>query len=291
MDTSGCFLCDIHASVPRSSFSCRQCGASLDLQDHIFSPRCENGSTANNYPNEAGKQLSVLEETSLWFRHRNEVILDLVEKYPPSGPIIDVGGGNGFVSRHLEGHGFQTVLVEPLAGGTSIAQSRGLSKIVQGQFGELGCVRSIHAVGLFDVLEHLDEPGELLQQIRQALDPGGLVYVTVPACRWLWSTADAFAGHRVRYTMDSLYHLFHSCGYQPVHSSHFFTTLILPILLFRVIPTRLRLRRDQSIRSFEFELPMLLRWVTNGYLRVEQQVLKRMTIPFGSSIAAVFERR
>lgn len=38
-----------------------------------------------------------IEDDSFWFRHRNDCILSVVERFPPEGegPIFDIGGGNG----------------------------------------------------------------------------------------------------------------------------------------------------------------------------------------------------
>jgi SAM-dependent methyltransferase len=57
---------------------------------------------------------------------------------------------------------------------------------------------------LFDVLEHLPEPRQLLRSTLRHLKPGGLVLVNVPALPGLTSAYDLAAGHLRRYTTASL---------------------------------------------------------------------------------------
>jgi 2-polyprenyl-3-methyl-5-hydroxy-6-metoxy-1,4-benzoquinol methylase len=54
------------------------------------------------------------------------------------------------------------------------------------------------------VLEHIDDEQAFLREIRRCLAPGGRIYLSVPAGRWLWSDDDVQAGHFRRYTCASL---------------------------------------------------------------------------------------
>ena len=55
------------------------------------------------------------------------------------------------------------------------------------------------AAFLLDVLEHIPADAEVLLQIRQALKPGGLLFVTTPALKCFWSYNDEIAHHVRRY--------------------------------------------------------------------------------------------
>jgi SAM-dependent methyltransferase len=60
------------------------------------------------------------------------------------------------------------------------------------------------AVGLFDVIEHLDDPAAALRDALACVRPGGAVVGTVPALMALWSGIDEHAGHKLRYTVRQL---------------------------------------------------------------------------------------
>lgn len=52
---------------------------------------------ALSYPSTGNDVCFSLEDTSFWFRHRNNCILEAVRRLPPQGEILDIGGGNGYV--------------------------------------------------------------------------------------------------------------------------------------------------------------------------------------------------
>jgi SAM-dependent methyltransferase len=60
------------------------------------------------------------------------------------------------------------------------------------------------AVGLFDVIEHLDDPVVALEDAARLVRPAGLLVGTVPALMSLWSEIDARAGHKTRYSVRTL---------------------------------------------------------------------------------------
>mgnify|MGYP007131759322 CR=1 FL=1 len=55
-----------------------------------------------SYPAHGNATCLAVEDTSFWFRHRNRCILEFVHRYRPDGPLLDIGGGNGFVSPGLQ---------------------------------------------------------------------------------------------------------------------------------------------------------------------------------------------
>jgi SAM-dependent methyltransferase len=67
-----------------------------------------------------------------------------------------------------------------------------------------GLLGRYDVVVLFDVLEHLAEPRELLRSALLHLKVGGLLLVNVPALPALTSAYDRAAGHLRRYTARSL---------------------------------------------------------------------------------------
>ena len=66
-----------------------------------------------SYPEEGYNRSFKNEVQSYWYQHRNDCIISAVRLAPPSGPIFDVGGGNGHVSIALLENGYDVVLVEP----------------------------------------------------------------------------------------------------------------------------------------------------------------------------------
>jgi SAM-dependent methyltransferase len=59
--------------------------------------------------------------------------------------------------------------------------------------------RKFDAVVLMNVLEHIQDDGTVLAQLKMHLAPGGRIVVLVPACQWAFGPTDTRLGHYRRY--------------------------------------------------------------------------------------------
>lgn len=222
------------------------CGLSLARTERGFFTAHSDGPGAD-YPEDGNEVFFELEEKSFWFRHRNRVLLALLERFAPGGPVWDIGGGNGFQALAFERAGVDCVLVEPGPRGCANASRRGVHVVIQARLEDLELPDAhLAAASFLDVLEHLDDPAPLLRETARALVPGGRVYVTVPAYEALWSEADDYAEHKRRYTSASLERDLSRGGLELEHLTHYFQPLVLPIALLRALPSRLRKLRGAS---------------------------------------------
>jgi len=195
-----------------------------------------------SYPEEGNEACFEVEDQSFWFRHRNDCIRELLRKFPPRGrgPIFDVGGGNGFVAKRLMEAGWDVVLVEPGPSGARNAKKRGLEHVVCGTTHSARFKNgSLPAIGVFDVVEHIEDDLGFLRHLWDLLEPGGLLYLTVPAYNFLWSHEDLDAGHFRRYTLASMKMKLLEAEFKPVFGTHIFSFLPLPVFVFRTLPYRL----------------------------------------------------
>ena len=191
-----------------------------------------------SYPEEGNSAMFELEESSFWFKHRNNCIVTLVKKFTPDCMFFDIGGGNGFVSKGLQQSGISTVLIEPGLQGCINAQKRGLENIVCSTLEDAGFKPdSLESCGMFDVVEHIEDDTTFISSIYKFLKPGGYCFITVPAYQILWSNEDVDAGHYRRYTTESIKRLLTSGGFKINYISYFFSFLVLPVFLFRTIPS------------------------------------------------------
>ena len=206
------------------------------------------GTVAVSYPADGYDSCFAVEETSFWFRHRNECIATVARAWPPGdGTIFDVGGGNGFVATGLARAGFDVVLVEPGPAGARNARRRGLEHVVCATTDSARFQpQSMPAIGLFDVVEHIEHDVAFLRSMRNLLVPGGRLYLTVPAFGWLWSQEDDVAGHFRRYTAASIRQTLLAAGFEVEFLTGLFRFLPPAILLLRALPYRLGFRRSRD---------------------------------------------
>ena len=49
-----------------------------------------------SFPDSGHSNLIEIENNSFWFKHRNEVIKKIIQRFPFEGDLVDIGGGNGY---------------------------------------------------------------------------------------------------------------------------------------------------------------------------------------------------
>jgi hypothetical protein len=152
------------------------------------------------------------------------------------------------VARGLQDADFDVIAVEPGIGGALAARQRGVEWVICGTVQDVGFAKSsLPAVGLFDVLEHIEDDVSMLTSICAMLKSGGRLYLTVPAYQFLISGEDRAAGHFRRYSSRSLNHALTRAGFNIEYGGYFFFFLPLPIFLFRTLPDWFK--ADQAHRS------------------------------------------
>jgi SAM-dependent methyltransferase len=205
-----------------------------------------------SYPESGHAAYFRLEDSSFWFAHRNRCILAALRRFPPSGPVLDVGGGNGFVAKGMIDAGFPAALLEPgPVGAFNGKTGRGIPDVFCATLEDAGFPEaSLPAIGCFDVIEHVEDDSALVARFHGLLRPGGMLYGTVPAYPGLWSASDAGAGHFRRYTPTALRKLL-SSGFETLYCTAFFSALTVPVFLTRSLPYRLGFRG--SLLSAETE--------------------------------------
>lgn len=250
-----------------------------------------------SYPSDGNQRLFEIENNSFWFRHRNQCILSVVEQFPPlnNGTIFDIGGGNGFVSKALDSAGFDVTLVEPGQTGAKNAVSRGLPSVICATTESAGFKpNSLPAVGLFDVIEHIENDKLFLESLWDLMLDEGRLYITVPAYSFLWSEEDITAGHFRRYSLKSICDLLAQSGFKIEFQSYIFRILPVPIAIFRSLPYLLRIskrKKDKKINQDHNVQEGVLSKIINSILSLELKSLKKgKKMKFGGSCLIVAKK-
>ncbi len=156
------------------------------------------------------RALSLAEDRHFWHRARNQLIAGRLARLGvrPPARVLELGCGGGCVSAHLWRLGYAVTGVDGHLPRVLEAAARapGARFIVEdlSQEGVLADQAGADAVALFDVIEHLVDPGAAVRAALQLARPGGWVVGTVPALQALWSDADRLAGHRLRFERPTL---------------------------------------------------------------------------------------
>lgn len=270
-------------------------GATLNLdQNGIY----RSGHNANiDYPEAGNAACFQVEANSFWFQHRNQVILTLLKRFMHIGNFADLGGGNGYqafcIQRSFPNQ--QCYLIEPGYQGCLNAKAYGVEHIYNCTSEDFDFeTNHVRGVGLFDVLEHIEDDADFLRSLRRQLLPGTHVYITVPAYQALWTQVDAYAGHHRRYTQKTLDEVFARADFCKVYCSYFFAYTPLPLLLLRKLPEYFRDRPSNDKDLLRSESKNLTRLKSQSAIihllhKIELGLLSKTKICFGGSLAGVYK--
>jgi SAM-dependent methyltransferase len=248
-----------------------------------------------NYDPAFYASLFAAEDRHFWFRSRNRCIaaaLRSLPDFPAIREVIEVGCGTGVVLAQLQrlfpnGH---VMGMDLFAEGLTFARRRFSGTLIQGDVFDQSFDRPFDLIGVFDVIEHLDDDGAILLRFRQQLRPGGHLIVTVPAHMSLWSSFDEAAHHRRRYSPGELRTKLTAAGFSVTRLTHFMS-LLFPLMWLKRVLLRERdagsTSRESTARS-ELEVKPLVNGLLEVCLRPEAVLVSAgIPIPIGTSLLAI----
>lgn len=227
------------------------------------------------------RQLKDAEETYFWFDVRRKWIHDRIRRsFAPPARVLEVGCGTGNVSSFLAQKGYEVTGCEYYEEALALAWP-GFKK-VRGDASSLPFQdRSFDVVGLFDVIEHIEDDAVPLKEAFRVLRQGGAVVVTVPACEELWSLVDEHAYHKRRYSRERLAGVLRDAHFVPRSIEYMFMALYLPMKMLR--------RRPVDVRS-SFEINPAVNRMLKGWFDMERRVSQMISLPIGTSLLAIAEK-
>lgn len=247
-----------------------------------------------DYPSEGFDVTAAVEATSFWCRTRTRIIRDVIVRFTDSSRTLDmleIGCGIGGVVAQLRPlRHLHLTASEIYLQALQYARSRvpGV-EFIQLDATAIPFHSEFDIIGAFDVLEHIAEDETVLRGVAAALRPSGLLLVTVPQHKWLWSDLDEIVFHKRRYTRSELLAKLRRAGFQTLFCSSF-VTLLFPAMAASRLMSRLRGPSADRKAAFaaEVTLPPLLNRICDSVMRVDEVALRAgVSLPFGGSLLAV----
>jgi SAM-dependent methyltransferase len=239
------------------------------------------------------KELAELEAGNFWFRHRNKLILWALDKHSQGlRSFLEIGCGTGFVISAVSKHFPEVKLTgsEYLEEGLLYARQRVPdAEFMQMDARNIPYESEFDVIGAFDVLEHIKEDEIVLQQMYKALKPGGIVVITVPQHRWLWSAVDEYACHVRRYGSNELYKKAYKAGFEIIQSTSFISVLLPAMYLSRLLQSN---KIDMKMDDVSgLRINPILNKIFEWFLGLELLLIRvSISLPIGGSRLLVAQR-
>lgn len=235
------------------------------------------------------REMYINEDMHWWFVARRLIIKKVIDKYfhTKQGTVLEVGCGSGGNLEMLQEYG-EIFAMELDDGARSMANSRKICHVKKGElpydipFDDY----AFDLICMLDVLEHIDDDLATLKSLRGKLNQNGILLITVPAYKFLWSGHDVVSHHKRRYTRKQLIDIVLKSGFIIKYSTYF-NTFLFPII------TAVRIKNKIFARNSGSDVTMPSNFVNrllNKIFSFEQLLLPTISFPFGVSILLIAEK-
>jgi ubiquinone/menaquinone biosynthesis C-methylase UbiE len=196
------------------------------------------------------KQVAEIEPKHFWYRSRNELILWAIKRYFSGAQnICEIGCGSGYVLSAIEAS-FPTAKLrgsDASTAGLSFASNRvGSAELFQMDARSVPFAEEFDVIGVFDVLEHIEEDVVVLREMYRATKRGGGIVITVPQHRFLWGPMDEYSCHVRRYGKRELVDKVEQAGFR-VERCTSFVSLLLPLMIVSRLLLEGKVNRDGGL--------------------------------------------
>jgi SAM-dependent methyltransferase len=235
------------------------------------------------------ERMAAQEEVHWWFAARRSILQTAIDRLidlPEAPRILEAGCGTGGNLDMLAKYGTLRAFELDNAARQTAASKSGLAVAEGALPGPLPFdSERFDLIGLFDVLEHVEDDQAALSALGTRLSDTGRILMTVPAFPWLWSAHDTRHHHFRRYTRQSLRQIADAAGLR-VETSFYFNTTLFPL----AVAAR-ALKGVMGSKAADDTMPGPM---ANGVLRrvfaAERHLVGRLKMPVGLSLCGVLHR-
>jgi ubiquinone/menaquinone biosynthesis C-methylase UbiE len=239
-----------------------------------------------------------LQKSGWWFGNaRNNLVIfilkDLLDVIVGK-KILDVGCSEGaFLDRlKTEKADFSAIDFDNQA--IEFCRKRGYSKEVK--FGSILDIpykeNSFDCVTALDVIEHIDDDNKALSEMKRVCKKNGIIFLILPAHKWLFSSNDEAYHHFRRYDLDRIKKIAKKNSLSIKAISYFnislFPIFVLMTLITKIFPNK---RTSSVLKPVPKPLNSMLSKIMNNEIQfVTRNVSHNKLGPVGSSYIVILKK-
>jgi len=237
-----------------------------------------------------------LERQHWWFRVRAKIIAERLEAQLGERrglKILNIGAATGRSTELLSAYG-KVTSIEYDADCCAYTNERLGLGILNASILDLPFeAEQFDLVCAFDVIEHVEEDGQAVVEMKRVCKTDGILYITVPAFMSLWSHHDVVNQHFRRYTMPQIVQLFDPAKEKVLCKTYFNFFLYFPILAFRLLSRLIPERWIRKEAGSDFTVVDQDSWVNRIFYFIfdlERKLLRIIKFPIGVSILFMMKK-
>lgn len=286
-----CPVCKTEITIDSNTIHCSSCSHCIEKIDGIWIFNPEITTDHDDYNADYLPLLFEFEEKHFWFSQRRNIIKYFINKYvQKNSSFIEIGAGTCNISRMLNDEGFNVSVGDIHKNGLEIAKSFNIKNLYQFDLYKPPFNNHFDVLGLFDVLEHLEEEEEAITNIRKILNNKGLLILTVPAHMWLWNQFDEIARHKRRYSLSDLKKLLSNNCFNVLEAKNFFVSIIPLLLVRKILHNKLNYEPDEKILDSNLKINPLVNSILGFVGFLEFKILKYLPCKIGGSIIIIAQK-
>jgi ubiquinone/menaquinone biosynthesis C-methylase UbiE len=232
-----------------------------------------------------------LEDSYWWFVGKDRImcsLLDLHVKGHKALQVLDVGCGTGRTMEKLEKYG-KVYGIDMAVESIHFCKKRRLHNVRMADADDIPFNdNQFDIIVASDIIEHTRDDRRVVKELLRVLKPQGILFVNVPAFRFLWSKHDVALHHFRRYTLPQIRRLLRGEGFKILKISYSNFFLFLPVFVVRTTQNMFigNFHRGDA-KTSHMRFPRLINNFLLLIYSTEAVLLRYLDFPFGVSVTCI----
>lgn len=189
-----------------------------------------------------------LEVMTVAKNYNSHIVGEILACSPKAQDILDFGAGLGLYAQSLKDKNLKVKCFEIDEKLIGRLRSKGFDV-----FSKLENIKpsSLDLIYSANVLEHIQDDQEILEQFFMWLKPGGKLFLYVPAFMHLYSSMDKKVGHFRRYNKTELLEKTTAVGFVPLKCHYVDSLGYLATVAFKIVGNKRGDISERSIKTYD----------------------------------------